>query len=113
MESSPKEQDSIGSLIGKLVEKWDGIITTNTSGQDYDNPVPSYYLERKSEQERAKELSYTTSVMKRIVSVRDTLNILIDRTKELLKESLYWMRRADNKNYKIEDFPEQLGWMKN
>ena len=109
MESSPKEQDSISSLIGKLVEKWDGIITTNTSGQDYDNPVPSYYLERKSEQERAKELSYTTSVMKRIVSVRDTLNILIDRTKELLKESLYWMRRADNKDYKIEDFPEQLG----
>ena len=113
MESNPKEQDSIGSLIGKLLEKWDGIITTNTSGQDYDNPVPSYYLERKSEQERAKELSYTTSVMKRIVSVRDTLNILIDRTKALLTESLKWMRRADNKNYKIEDFPEQLGWMKN
>ncbi|MEB3315854.1 MAG: hypothetical protein VKK32_06550 [Candidatus Melainabacteria bacterium] len=111
MESSPKEQDSISSLIGKLVEKWDGIITTNTSGQDYDNPVPSYYLERKSEQERAKELGYTTSVMNRIVSVRDTLNILIDRTKELLKESLYWMNQTDGRKYTINDFPEQLGWM--
>ena len=111
MESSPKEQDSISSLIGKLVEKWDGIITTNTSGQDYDNPVPSYYLERKSEQERAKELGYTTSVMNRIVSVRDTFNILIDKTKELLQRSLKWMSQADGEKYTINDFPEQLGWM--
>jgi hypothetical protein len=111
MESSPKEQDSISSLIGKLIEKWDGIITVNSSGQDDKNMIPSYFREAKTKEHRASELSYTTSVMNRIVSVRDTFNRLIDRTKELLKESLYWMSVADKTNYKIEDFPEQLGWM--
>lgn len=88
MESNPKEQDSISSLIGKLLEKWDGIITVNSSGRDDKNPVPSYYLEKKTPEERASELSYTTSVMNRMVDIRNTFNILIDRTKGLLKESL-------------------------
>lgn len=113
MESNPKEQDSISSLIGKLVEKLDGIITTNTSGQDSDNPVPSYYREEKTQKQRATELNYTTSVMNRIVNIRNTLNMLIDKTKGLLKERLEWMSQADGEEYKIEDFPKQLGWMKN
>jgi hypothetical protein len=112
MESSPKEQDSISSLIGKLVEKWDGIITVNSSSWNNEHSVPSYFIEKKTKEQRASELSYTTSVMNRIVSVRDTFNILIDKTKELLQRSLKWMSQADNKNYKIEDFPQQLGWMK-
>jgi hypothetical protein len=102
MESNPKEQDSISSLIGKLLEKWDGIITTNTT---------NYFSEKKSHEVRKIELGYTTTVMNRIVSVRDTLNMLINGTKELLKESLSKMGTADNKNYQITDFPEQLGWM--
>ena len=112
MESSPKEQDSISSLIGKLIEKWDGIITVNSSGQVDQEMIPSYFLEAKTKEQRASELSYTTSVMNRIVSVRDTFNILIDETKQLLKESLKWMSKADGQNYTIQDFPKQLGWMK-
>jgi hypothetical protein len=111
MESSPKEQDSISSLIGKLVEKWDGIITVNSSSWNNEHSAPSYFIGKKTKEHRASELSYTTSVMNRIVNVRDTFNILIDGTKELLKKSLYWMSVADKTNYKIEDFPEQLGWM--
>jgi hypothetical protein len=111
MESNPNEQDSFTSLIGKLIEKWDGIITVNSSGLDDKNPVPSYYLEGKTPEERATELSYTSSVMNRMVSIRDTFNILIDRTKGLLKESLSWMSIADGQHYRIEDFPKQLGWM--
>jgi hypothetical protein len=113
MESSPKEQDSISSLIGKLVEKWDGIITVNSSSWNNEHSAPSYFIGgKKTKEHRASELSYTTSVMNRIVNVRDTFNILIDRTKELLKESLKWMSKADGKQYTIKDFPQQLGWMK-
>ena len=112
MESSPKEQDSISSLIGKLVEKWDGIITVNSSSWNNEHSVPSYFLEAKTKEHRASELGYTTSVMNRIVSVRDTFNILIDRTKELLQRSLKWMSQADGRKYTINDFPQQLGWMK-
>jgi hypothetical protein len=112
MESSPKEQDSISSLMGKLVEKWDGIITVNSSSWNNEHSAPSYFLEAKTKEQRASELSYTTSVMNRIVNVRDTFNILIDRTKELLKESLKWMSKADGEKYTIKDFPQQLGWMK-
>jgi hypothetical protein len=112
MESNPKEQDSFSSLIGKLLEKWDGIITVNSSGLDEQNPTPSYFHEEKTKEARASELSYTTSVMNRMVDIRNTFNTLIDYTKGLLKESLNWMSVADGKNYKIEDFPKQLGWMK-
>jgi hypothetical protein len=49
--------------------------------------------------------------MNRIVNVRNTFNILIDRTTELLKESLKWMSKADGEQYTIKDFPQQLGWM--
>jgi hypothetical protein len=111
MESSPKEQDSISSLIGKLVEKWDGIITVNSSSWNNEHSAPSYFR-KETKEHRASELSYTTSVMNRIVNVRDTFNILIDRTKELLKESLKWMSKADGEKYTIKDFPQQLGWMK-
>jgi hypothetical protein len=112
MESSPKEQDSISSLIGKLVEKWDGIITVNSSSWNNEHSAPSYFIGKKTKEHRASELSYTTSVMNRIVNVRDTFNILIDETKKLLKESLKWMSKADGQNYTIQDFPKQLGWMK-
>jgi hypothetical protein len=113
MESNPKEQNSISSLIGKLLEKWDGIITVNNSGLDEQNPVPNYFHQKKSQEERASELSYTSSVMNRMVNIRDTLNMLINGTKELLKESINWMSIADGKNYKVKDFPKQLGWIKN
>jgi hypothetical protein len=46
-----------------------------------------------------------------MVNIRNTFNILIDRTKGLLKESLSWMSIADGQHYRIEDFPKQLGWM--
>jgi hypothetical protein len=111
MESNPNEQDSFSSLIGKLIEKWDGIITVNSNGLDEQNPIPNYFHQKKSEEERASELSYTSSVMNRMVNIRDTLNMLIDGTKELLKESIKWMSIADGKMYGIEDFPKQLGWM--
>jgi hypothetical protein len=48
-----------------------------------------------------------------MVNIRNTFNILIDRTKGLLKESLSWMSTADGQDYQIKDFPKQLGWMKN
>ena len=111
MESNPNEQDSFSSLIGKLIEKWDAIITVNSNGLNDENPVPSYFQQKKSQEERASELSYTTSVMNRMVNIRNTFNILIDRTKGLLKESLSWMSIADGQHYRIEDFPKQLGWM--
>ncbi|MFM7457634.1 MAG: hypothetical protein ACKO3R_03105 [bacterium] len=113
MESNPKEQDSFSSLIGKLVEKWDGIITTNTSGINDTNTVPSYYRKEKTQEQRATELNYTTGVMNRMVKIRDTFTMLIDYTKRLLTENLSWMSIADNKNYTIDNFPKQLGWMNN
>jgi hypothetical protein len=85
----------------------------NSSGLDDKNPVPSYFHQKKSKEERASELSYTSSVMNRMVNIRDTLNMLIDGTKGLLKESIKWMSVADDQHYRIEDFPKQLGWMKN
>jgi hypothetical protein len=106
MESNPKEQDSISSLIGKLLEKWDGIITVIRSG------LKGYFSQGKTPQERSSELSYTTSVMNRMVNVRNTFNMLIDHTKELLTKSLELMSKADGQDYTIESFPQQLGWMK-
>jgi hypothetical protein len=85
----------------------------NSSGLDEQNPTPSYFHEEKTKEARASELSYTTSVMNRMVDIRNTFNMLIDYTKGLLQESLNWMSKADGKNYRIEDFPQQLGWMKN
>jgi hypothetical protein len=107
MESNPKEQDSISSIMAKLLEKWDGVITVNSSG------LNGYFSQGKTPQERSSELSYTTSVMNRMVNVRNTFNMLIDHTKELLTKSLELMSKADGQHYRIEDFPKQLGWMKN
>jgi hypothetical protein len=46
MESNPNEQDSFSSLIGKLIEKWDAIITVNSNGLNDENPVPSYFQQK-------------------------------------------------------------------
>ena len=54
MESSPKEQDSISSLIGKLVEKWDGIITVNSSSWNNEHSAPSYFIGKKTKEHRKK-----------------------------------------------------------
>jgi len=115
IESAPREQDSLSGLVGKLIEKLDGIDfvnkTKSANGNGKDSELPDYFHEAKTQSERARELSYTTSVMNRIIEWRDLFNKVIDTVKSSLVESLGFMSRADGANYKKEDFPKELGWM--